>query len=447
MTIANKLKAALASLPTGSYKTSEIVQAVIASNPTLNAKSVSRTLAKQYADIVGLDRTSVGVYSWTNTSFVKTKKSTAIKPSKKSKSFKTPVAKAAEAARVAAKTVGKTHVGISRDHSASMRSLSEAARKDYNQLLSNVQEGNKISESTLTTVICGDHSCRASVSGRTSSVLSAKPLTVYDTPGGSTPLFDSIGLLINELKTINAGPNDAFLVMIITDGAENSSKQWNQQSIVNEIRALQSTDKWTFVFRVPKGQRRTIESWGIDAGNIQEWETTTRGMEAASSQVAASMTSYYADTRATGQTRTAKFFTDASAVTDKTLQRSLVDVSSEVKLLTVGPADNNVIRPFIKDKLGIELKNGSAFYQLIKTETVQPQKDILIRVKKNGAVYHGAAARDLIGLPHAGNIRVAPGNHGDYDIYVQSTSVNRVLPVGSLVAYWDVHSSAFKSTL
>jgi len=441
MTIANKLQAALAKLPSGSYKTSEIVQAVIASTPTLNAKSVSRTLAKQYENIAGLDRSSVGVYNWTNaTSFVKPSKK-----AKKSKSFKTPVAKAAEAARIAAKSVGKTHVGISRDHSASMRSLAEAARKDYNQLLANIQDGNKISESTLTTVICGDHSSRASVSGRTAPVMNAQPLTAYDTPGGSTPLFDSIGLLINELKTINAGPNDAFLVMVVTDGAENSSKQWSQQAIVNEIRALQATDKWTFVFRVPKGHRCTVENWGIDSGNIQEWETTTRGMEVASAQSSVSMASYYSGTRALGQTSTAKFFTDASAVTDKALKRSLVDVSSEVKLLSVGPADNNVIRPFIKDKLGIELKKGSAFYQLIKTETVQPQKDILIRVKKNGAVYHGAAARDLIGLPHAGNIRVAPGNHGDYDIYVQSTSVNRVLPVGSLVAYWDVHGSAFKN--
>lgn len=437
MTIANKLQSALAKLPTGNYTTSEIVQAVIAANPTLNSKSVSRTLAKQYTNIAGIDRTAIGVYSWTNPSFVK--------PAKKSKSFKTPVAKAAEAARVAAKSVGKTHVGISRDHSASMRSLAEAARKDYNQLLTNIQDGNKISESTLTTVICGDHSSRASVSSHTQPAMNAKPLTAYDTPGGSTPLFDSIGLLINELKTINAGPNDAFLVMIVTDGAENSSKQWNQTSIVSEIRALQATDKWTFVFRVPKGHRRTVENWGIDAGNIQEWETSTRGMEAASVQSSVAMASYYGATRALGQTSTSKFFTDASAVTDKALKRSLVDVSSEVKILSVGLADNNVIRPFIKDKLGIELKKGSAFYQLIKTETVQPQKDILIRVKKNGAIYFGPAARDLIGLPHSGNIRVAPGNHGDYDIYVQSTSVNRVLPVGSLVAYWDVHGSAFKN--
>lgn len=80
---------------------------------------------------------------------------------------------------------------------------------------------------------------------------------------------------------------------------------------------------------------------------------------------------------------------------------------------------------------------GAAFYRLEKLEPrIQDYKLIAIKDKTNGHVYHGQAARQLLGLPTVGNARVAPGDHGHYDIYIQSTSVNRKLKFGSTVMYW-----------
>jgi hypothetical protein len=125
------------------------------------------------------------------------------------------------------------------------------------------------------------------------------------------------------------------------------------------------------------------------------------------------------------------------------------NVSSEVRVWPVtkqdqnkGPLDRNGYRvaeiaPFVEKKTGTPYQRGSAFYELVKTEkAVQATKLIVIRSRKDGAVYAGQSARDLLNLPTQGTIKLSPGDHGDWEIFIQSTSSNRHLPVGSKVLYW-----------
>lgn len=42
----------------------------------------------------------------------------------------------------------------------------------------------------------------------------------------------------------------------------------------------------------------------------------------------------------------------------------------------------------------------------------------------------------MIGLPLDRNARLHPGDHGEYDIFIQSESVNRKLVAGTGVLYW-----------
>jgi len=88
------------------------------------------------------------------------------------------------------------------------------------------------------------------------------------------------------------------------------------------------------------------------------------------------------------------------------------------------------IREFVVEKLG-QYRVGDAFYQLTKKEMVQTQKALLLMEKGKGAIYGGPEARDLIGLPTGVNAKVEPGNHANYDIFVQSTSTNRKLVRGT----------------
>lgn len=119
---------------------------------------------------------------------------------------------------------------------------------------------------------------------------------------------------------------------------------------------------------------------------------------------------------------------------------SLFGKNIEVKvrndgLIAVSPArfqklhvdDRQDIRQFVYNS-GAEFATGKGFYQLVKTEKIQANKEVILFDLKTGEMFTGAKVREMIGLPYgsSGNIKktVVPDN---FLIFVQSTSYNRVL--------------------
>jgi hypothetical protein len=91
------------------------------------------------------------------------------------------------------------------------------------------------------------------------------------------------------------------------------------------------------------------------------------------------------------------------------------------------------IRDFVT-RSGHSYRTGAAFYQLSKREKVQGNKQIAVAELDNGRmtgkVFTGPAARQLLGLPDT-EVTVKPGHNDRYQIFVQSTSVNRKLVTGT----------------
>ena len=77
---------------------------------------------------------------------------------------------------------------------------------------------------------------------------------------------------------------------------------------------------------------------------------------------------------------------------------------------------------------------GNAYYLLMKPEKVQHHKQIILREKGKEAVYAGLDARHILGLPSV-DVKVKPGDHANWDIFIQSTSVNRKLIQGTKLVY------------
>ena len=117
----------------------------------------------------------------------------------------------------------------------------------------------------------------------------------------------------------------------------------------------------------------------------------------------------------------------------KEIGRQQSDVSREVK---VWPVPREVaIREFVEDKIGPgQYVLGSAFYQLTKDELIEADKDLMIVEKGKKVVYAGPSVRNLLKLPLT-DVKVRPGNHGNWDLYVQSRSVNRKLVRGTKLIY------------
>jgi hypothetical protein len=222
--------------------------------------------------------------------------------------------------------------------------------------------------------------------------------------------------------------------MVITDGEENSSgPEWNEK-IGKLFRELHASDRWTIVFRVPKGYAKALIQKGIPEGNIEEWEQTQAGFEAATAANTQAISSYYMS-RAAGAKSTSTFYSDLRSVRPEEVRATMTDITAECDFYKVTDATKN-ISEFVKENTGRYLL-GSVFYQLVKTESaVQYDKIICIRNKSDGKVYSGQSARTMLGLAGQGKVRLAPGDHGQYDIFIQSKSTNRKLPLNTEVMVW-----------
>ena len=87
--------------------------------------------------------------------------------------------------------------------------------------------------------------------------------------------------------------------------------------------------------------------------------------------------------------------------------------------------------------MGLVFKKGRGFYQWTKASTIQPYKEIIVFDRSTGDIYSNGAARDLLGIPtDGGNVRLSPKyDKSRYDVFVQSTSVNRALFGGTKLLY------------
>lgn len=339
----------------------------------------------------------------------------------------------------------KSYIGISRDHSGSMAYISDAAKQDYNDNIASIKKS-AVREG-IDTIVSVVAFCGGGVTNEVtlSSIGALRKLDYYPTRGG-TPLYDSIRELIEQFETVpdKRGEDVSFLITAITDGEENESRRTSAAWLSQKIRQLQATDKWSFAFRVPRGYADALSRrLGVPRGNILEWEATEEGMRKASYETQLAYEGYtqlYASAASGTLFNTRSFYeTNLNTVPKDQVRGKLNDVTSQVKLFDITAKDDKrQIRDYVEEKIGGHMPRGSAFYQLTKKENeVQQEKLLAVRDKKTKKVYSGTAARDLLGLPHQGTCSVVPGNHGDYDLFVQSTSVNRKLVGGTKLLFWN----------
>jgi hypothetical protein len=64
-------------------------------------------------------------------------------------------------------------------------------------------------------------------------------------PSGNTALFDAVG---NTVQTVSTDGFDKIITVIMTDGEENSSREWTLHAIRELIKSKEAAGNWTFVF-------------------------------------------------------------------------------------------------------------------------------------------------------------------------------------------------------
>lgn len=365
-----------------------------------------------------------------------TKKST----SKKSVSKKHNIAsklKKAIVKRLSPKRKSRVaHVALVIDSSGSMQSIRQETIKSINSTIDEIKKNAKLTPTTISQWLFGVGHGDGKVENTFFKVPAKEVKTLLlqqFVPQGGTPLLDAVGEATQRLRR-DSGPKDTVLVVVITDGEENSSKSWTVAQLQAEMSGVQKTDRWTFAFMVPpRSKDRLCRHYGIPEGNVTEWEASRQGVERATIQVNSSVGGYYGNLLR-GHTSSKSFFTpDLSKVSAKKIKSKLEDLQGKVLVLKV-PSEIE-IRTFVEMATGKSYTKGHGFYLLSKDEKkVQAYKHILVRDKATGKIYGGEDVRSVLGLPE-GEIKLRPGNHANFDIFIQSTSVNRKLVRGTLFLY------------
>ena len=76
----------------------------------------------------------------------------------------------------------------------------------------------------------------------------------------------------------------------------------------------------------------------------------------------------------------------------------------------------------------LKFKKGRGFYQLNKPELIQDYKEVIVRRKSDGKIVTGDSVREVLGIPKAAKkFKLDLAEISDFDVFVQSTSVNRML--------------------
>lgn len=313
------------------------------------------------------------------------------------------------------------HISLVVDKSASMRSHSAKVVEVFDRELNNLKQRSVDAhqETRISIYLFDDY---IEVLTFDMDVMRFTSLKDYYKIGGNTALIDATLQAIEDNRKLPELYGDhAFLLYVITDGQENASKKNTRNAIANTLTNL--PDNWTTGILVPDNQGvKYAQEFGFNAGSIATWDIGASFENVG--QNFNSVTTSYMDMRSKGIRSTKGLFTLDSSKLDvvRGNLQELPPYSYEVY-----PVRNKAaIKSYIESWTKQPYRLGSAYYEPAATVDIQDYKKILVQDVRNGRVYEGSNIRQLLGIP-ASTAKVNPGQHKDWRIFVQSTSVNRNL--------------------
>jgi Mg-chelatase subunit ChlD len=211
----------------------------------------------------------------------------------------------------------RTHVAIVLDSSGSMDAMKDAAIELFNTQRDTIHDNqHKSGETKLSLVLFGTYDPTGVRVVHESACPCAIPRLDSRTyqPQASTPMRDAIGRAITLLEQQDDGGEDtAFLVITITDGQENSSREWSARALSSKTAALQQTGRWTFAVYGCEGLSLTDlrETVGfrpgvLPASNYMPYYPDAAGLRFASSAMVGSTVNFLS-AREQGVTHTTNF--------------------------------------------------------------------------------------------------------------------------------------------
>ena len=177
-----------------------------------------------------------------------------------------------------------TQIVVVLDRSGSMQSIATPTVDGLNSFIK--EQRNAKGDATLT-LVQFDHEYQVDYTAR--PINEVKDLINGETfqPNGTTALFDAVGKTINDLNT-----TDDVIFVIITDGHENASKEYDQKKVFGLIEEKKNMG-WNFLFLgANQDAIKAGASMGISANNSVNYNATTSSVNTLYSNVSSKVSNF-----------------------------------------------------------------------------------------------------------------------------------------------------------
>ena len=171
---------------------------------------------------------------------------------------------------------GVLHVAFVLDKSGSMQAVEEAVVEGYNDYLRELREQGGETLFSLTTF---DTTLRARLRRRAARERGRARPPQSTGPTACTALYDAIGhtvLRTDQRLQAEGRGEEKVLVVVMTDGLENSSTDYDAHAIAELVRAYDERPNWTFVYLgaghdTIQAAQNAAAPMGFKADNAMRW--------------------------------------------------------------------------------------------------------------------------------------------------------------------------------
>lgn len=180
------------------------------------------------------------------------------------------------------------------DRSGSMASIVDDAIGGLNTFL---EEQKKVPGEALITLVLYDDEYILHWDGIDLQAATSFNRTTY-VPRGTTALLDAIGktiLTVGERlsNTSEESRPEKIMVVILTDGMENASKEFNHKQIMDMVKLQKDTYQWEFLYLAANQDAiQTGGRIGIDPGQTANFAATPKGVTSAFASMSRRATSF-----------------------------------------------------------------------------------------------------------------------------------------------------------
>lgn len=215
----------------------------------------------------------------------------------------------------------KTYVRIILDKSGSMCSIANQAVLNFNEQVQQMKM-NSDTQEIYCSLITFNGEVFEHLWDAPAKDLEEAAEGTYVT-GGGTAFYDALGYTINKTKqvaseNINPDVDNAYLFYIISDGEENSSTKYTQQSISKLIDSCNEEGNWTFTYMGCSKQyvEKVAKDINIPLANCAVWSNSNNYEAAHTLTAASSKLGGYYTSRSKGTRSMADFHSDTNNLTD-----------------------------------------------------------------------------------------------------------------------------------